>query len=769
MTAEKSTLISVAAMTSVAVAVNGGPGSRGNGSCRAVRWAVENLSADADTLILIHVMPAITSIPTPSGEQIPINELDANVVELYVQDMRAKFEQIFLPFKKLCKTLNVETLVLEGKNPATVLLRYASESGIKSLVLGSCFSNCILRKLRGPGVPSTVLRYAPDTCDVYVISRRRLRKKSTNPSSFSKTSSRHWFVTRRKLTEGPNGINEQISGSSTLGSKVRKIFGASSLSELSFSSSQAFTHQGSTNASIDQESYHQNLGDNNQETLTVKSCNSMASTKSEQAEVEKLRLELQDAVSMYERACEELVHTQSKVQILSSECIEERRKVNAALEREGTFRKIASEEKAKHLETMEEVEVAKNLLAIEVNGRQIAELHALKESSEKQKIVDELFSSDKRYRKYTKDEIEVATDFFSESRVIGEGGYGKVYKGNLDHTPVAVKVIHSDACDRKEEFLREVEVLSHLRHPHMVLLLGACPESGCLVYEYMENGSLDKHIFHQDRRMPLPWFVRFQIIFEVACGLAFLHSSKPEPIVHRDLKPGNILLDRNYVSKIGDVGLAKLISDTVPDNITEYRDSILAGTLFYMDPEYQRTGTIRPKSDVYAFGVIILQLLAARHPNGLILTVENAITNGTFADTLDKSITDWPIAETEELACLALKCSKLRCRDRPDLETEVLPVLKRLADFADASKRVEINNTSAPKHYFCPILQEVMEDPHIAADGFTYEHRAIKAWLDRHDVSPVTKWTFQHKMLTPNQTLRSAIQEWRCRVESSSN
>lgn len=96
------------------------------------------------------------------------------------------------------------------------------------------------------------------------------------------TSSRHWFVTRRKLTEGPNGINEQISGFSTLGSKVRKIFGASSLSELSFSSSQAFTHQGSTNASIDQESYHQNLGDNNQETLTVKSCNSMASTKSEQ-------------------------------------------------------------------------------------------------------------------------------------------------------------------------------------------------------------------------------------------------------------------------------------------------------------------------------------------------------------------------------------------------------------------------------------------------------------------------------------------------------
>ena len=227
----------------------------------------------------------------------------------------------------------------------------------------------------------------------------------------------------------------------------------------------------------------------------------------------------------------------------------------------------------------------------------------------------------------------------------------------------------------------------------------------------MENGSLDKHILHQDGRMPLPWFARFRIIFEVACGLAFLHSSKPEPIVHRDLKPGNILLDRNYVSKIGDVGLAKLISNAVPDNITEYRDSILAGTLFYMDPEYQRTGTIRPKSDLYAFGIIILQLLAASRPNGLILTFENAISNGNYADALDKSITDWPVPETEELARLALKCSKLRCRDRPDLETEVLPVLKRLADTADARKRVETSTTSSHSHYFCPILQVRSSNP----------------------------------------------------------
>jgi serine/threonine protein kinase len=251
----------------------------------------------------------------------------------------------------------------------------------------------------------------------------------------------------------------------------------------------------------------------------------------------------------------------------------------------------------------------------------------------------------------------------------------------------------------------QVEVLSQIRHPNVVLLLGACPESGSLVYEYLENGSLEDYIFHRNGKPPLPWFVRFQTVFEIGCGLAFLHNSKPEPIVHRDLKPGNILLDRNYVSKIGDVGLAKLLNDVVPDDITEFRDSIIAGTFCYMDPEYLRTGTIRPKSDLYAFAVMTLQLLTARPPNRLLSIVEKAIANGSFPDILDKSIRDWPLAETEELAHIALKCSEPRCRDRPDLDTEVLPVLKRLAEVANASLKVEGDDIYAPNHYFCPILQ----------------------------------------------------------------
>ncbi|KHN06633.1 U-box domain-containing protein 34 [Glycine soja] len=371
-----------------------------------------------------------------------------------------------------------------------------------------------------------------------------------------------------------------------------------------------------------------------------------------QEEVERLQLELQNTITMYKQVCGELVQAQN----------------------ENKFSKESYE-------------------------RQMAELDVLKESIEKQRIVDTLLSNDRRYRKYTMDEIKLATNFFAEDLIIGEGGYGKVYKCNLDHSPVAVKVLHQDAINKKDEFLKEVEILSQLHHPNMVLLFGACPESGCLVYEYKENG---------------------------------------KPIVHRDIKPGNVLLDRNYVSKIADIGLAKLLVEVVPDNVTEYRESILAGTLHYMDPEYQRTGTVRPKSDVYAFGVITLQLITGRHARGLIVTVE--------------------------LAQVALKCSALRCRDRPEIDTEVLPVLERFSDAANSSTRMGINSVSVPSQYYCPILQEIMDDPYIAADGFTYEYIAIKAWLSKHNVSPMTKLKLQYSVLTPNHTLRSAIQEWKSGV-----
>ena len=217
----------------------------------------------------------------------------------------------------------------------------------------------------------------------------------------------------------------------------------------------------------------------------------------------------------------------------------------------------------------------------------------------------------------------------------------------------------------------------------MVLLLGACPEYGCLVYEYMANGSLEDRLFRRGNTPVLPWQLRFRIAAEIGTGLLFLHQTKPEPLVHRDLKPGNILLDRNFVSKISDVGLARLVPPSVADSVTQYRMTSTAGTFCYIDPEYQQTGMLGTKSDIYALGIMLLQIITAKPPMALTHCVERAIEKGTFADVLDPAVPDWPVEEALNFAKLALGCAELRRRDRPDLGNVVLPELNRLRMLAE--------------------------------------------------------------------------------------
>lgn len=239
----------------------------------------------------------------------------------------------------------------------------------------------------------------------------------------------------------------------------------------------------------------------------------------------------------------------------------------------------------------------------------------------------------------------------------------------------------------------KVEVLGSMRHPNMVILLGACPEYGCLVYEYMDNGSLEDRLFRKDNTPPIPWRMRFKIAAEITTALLFLHQNKPEPLVHRDLKPANILLDQNYVGKIGDVGLARLVPSSVADSVTQYHMTAAAGTFCYIDPEYQQTGMLGVKSDLYSLGVMLLQMITARPPMGLSHKVEKAIENGTFSELLDPTVTGWPVEEALSFAKLALQCCELRKRDRPDLASVVFPELIRLRNLGLESANSNDDNT----------------------------------------------------------------------------
>lgn len=196
----------------------------------------------------------------------------------------------------------------------------------------------------------------------------------------------------------------------------------------------------------------------------------------------------------------------------------------------------------------------------------------------------------------------------------------------------------------------------------------------------MENGSLEDRLCLKNDTPPIPWSTRFRIAAEIATALLFLHQTRPNPLVHCDLKPGNILLDRNYVSKISDVGLSRLVPSSLADNLTQYHMTAAVGTFCYIDPEYQQTGMLGTKSDIYSFGIILLQMITAKPAMGLAYIVERAIVKGQFTEILDQMVKDWPVEEALSLAKLALKCCELRKRDRPELDSVILPELERLRE-----------------------------------------------------------------------------------------
>ncbi|XVF26480.1 hypothetical protein REPUB_Repub14bG0020000 [Reevesia pubescens] len=417
-----------------------------------------------------------------------------------------------------------------------------------------------------------------------------------------------------------------------------------------------------------------------QDSARSSSCSSQNLDEVE-AEMRRLRLELKQTMDLYSNACKEALSAkQQAMELHRSRYQEEQRLEEARLAEEAAMSAV-EEERAKCRRAIEAAEAAQK--HAESQKRLNVEGEGQKETAEVKRMLEALSNSNIKYRRYTIKEIEEATDSFAHSRKIGEGGYGPVYKCFLDHTSVAVKVLRPDAAQGRLQFIQEIEVLSCIRHPNMVLLLGACPEYGILVYEYMGRGSLDDCIFRKGNTPALSWQLRFRIAAEVATGLLFLHQTKPEPIVHRDLKPGNILLDQNYVSKISDVGLARLVP-AVAENVTQCRVTSTAGTFCYIDPEYQQTGMLGVKSDVYSLGILLLQIITAKQPMGLTHYVERAIEKGTFfTEMVDPAVPDWPAEETLSFAKLALQCAELRRKDRPDLGKEVLPELCRLRDIAE--------------------------------------------------------------------------------------
>ncbi|KDP26398.1 hypothetical protein JCGZ_17556 [Jatropha curcas] len=210
-------------------------------------------------------------------------------------------------------------------------------------------------------------------------------------------------------------------------------------------------------------------------------------------------------------------------------------------------------------------------------------------------------------------ELATATKNFRQECLLGEGGFGRVYKGKLEKTNqiVAVKQLDRNGLQGNREFLVEVLMLSLLHHQNLVSLIGYCADGDqrLLVYEYMAAGSLEDHLLDlPPRQKPLDWFTRMKIALGAAQGLEYLHDKANPPVIYRDLKSANILLDEEFNAKLSDFGLAKL----GPVGDRSHVSSRVMGTYGYCAPEYQRTGQLTVKSDVYSFGVVLLELITGR-------------------------------------------------------------------------------------------------------------------------------------------------------------
>lgn len=216
-------------------------------------------------------------------------------------------------------------------------------------------------------------------------------------------------------------------------------------------------------------------------------------------------------------------------------------------------------------------------------------------------------------RWYNLKELEVATGGFSEENVVGEGGYGVVFRGVLpDGSVVAVKNLLNNKGQAEKEFKVEVEAIGKVRHKNLVGLVGYCADGAqrMLVYEYIDNGNLEQWL-HGDVGpiSPLTWDIRMRIAIGTAKGLSYLHEGLEPKVVHRDIKSSNILLDKTWNPKVSDFGLAKLLGSGA-----NYVTTRVMGTFGYVSPEYASTGMLNEGSDVYSFGILLMEIITGRSP-----------------------------------------------------------------------------------------------------------------------------------------------------------
>ncbi|KAI3750575.1 hypothetical protein L2E82_21240 [Cichorium intybus] len=296
-------------------------------------------------------------------------------------------------------------------------------------------------------------------------------------------------------------------------------------------------------------------------------------------------------------------------------------------------------------------------------------------------------------KSFTFREMAIATESFSNSSLVGRGGYGKVYKGVLwDNTLVAIKRAEEGSLQGEKEFLTEIEILSRLHHRNLVSLLGYCDEEKeqMLVYEYMPRGTL-RDWLNAKSGESLSFRMRLQVALDSAKGILYLHTEANPPIFHRDIKSNNILLDSKLTAKVADFGLSRLAPILDENGLgPNYVSTLVRGTPGYLDPEYLLTHKLTDKSDVYSLGVVLLEILTSMRPishgKNIVREVKIAHEMGTMFSIVDNRMGSYPSECIEKFVCLALWC----CKDKPEKRPSMLDVVRELEQILEKMPEDEL-------------------------------------------------------------------------------
>ncbi|XP_048492762.1 proline-rich receptor-like protein kinase PERK15 [Beta vulgaris subsp. vulgaris] len=283
---------------------------------------------------------------------------------------------------------------------------------------------------------------------------------------------------------------------------------------------------------------------------------------------------------------------------------------------------------------------------------------------------------------FTYEDLALATENFSSVNLVGQGGFGYVYKGVLSNgKEIAVKQLKTGSSQGEREFQAEIETISRVSHKHLVSLFGYCiyGDQRMLVYEFIPNKTLEFHL-HGEGIEPMSWATRLKIAVGSAKGLAYLHEDCHPKIIHRDIKAANILIDDQFEAKVADFGLAKFFLDT--DTHVSTR---VVGTFGYLAPEYAASGKLTEKSDIFSFGVVLLELITACRPldRARLFMVDNivewarplltqALEGGSFNDLVDPSLKDYIPCEMARMIACAAACVQVSAIQRPRMSEVVL-------------------------------------------------------------------------------------------------